>query len=311
MGHVGSALNFDGTNDFVNTGFFDPSPEAITIATWVKWRGPSAQNQTIMAKGEAVTSTWRWMFQVNSNGKLVFRNSASSATSVGTSLRVDTWEHVAVTKANNLVTFFVNGIAVGTGTLAFGASANGKVTIGGLDSISSSQCLKGALDDIRLYNRALGLDEVVLLAAGSFVADESSGDLDLNGLPDDWEIFNFGGLRMLGIAAHDDSDGDGSPNSAEYVAGTDPLDPLSGPALQVSRTSGQLQVHFTAIQALGAGYATKTRFYTLEYCDDLDSGLWSQVPGEVAIVAQNQTVNHEASPSANGSGFYRLQIGLQ
>jgi uncharacterized protein len=51
-----------------------------------------------------------------------------------------------------------------------------------------------------------------------------SADQDGDGLPDAWEMTQFGVLRHT---AHDDLDGDGADNRSEYVAGTDPNDPQS------------------------------------------------------------------------------------
>lgn len=49
-------------------------------------------------------------------------------------------------------------------------------------------------------------------------------DTDGDGLPDSWEITNFGTITLYtGLS---DPDGDFSTNAEEYAAGTDPLDPL-------------------------------------------------------------------------------------
>ena len=45
------------------------------------------------------------------------------------------------------------------------------------------------------------------------------GDLDADGLPDDWEVFHLGGLTATGAA---DTDGDRASNLAEFRAGTNP-----------------------------------------------------------------------------------------
>jgi len=46
-----------------------------------------------------------------------------------------------------------------------------------------------------------------------------------NGIPDTWEIIT--GLKDIGGERDEDSDGDGMPNIAEYLCGTDPLDSTS------------------------------------------------------------------------------------
>jgi hypothetical protein len=50
------------------------------------------------------------------------------------------------------------------------------------------------------------------------------GDLDADGLPDDWENSYFGNLNQTGSG---DPDGDGLDNAGEYAAGTDPTNPDS------------------------------------------------------------------------------------
>jgi hypothetical protein len=147
------------------------------------------------------------------------------------------------------------------------------------------------------------------MGVGQNVTD--GNDVDGNGIPDAWEIVKFGGLGVPGTASQDDGDQDGCRNLSEYLAGTDPCNSGSFPALHVRAMAGQRQISFDAIQAEAVGYEGKTRFYTLEHCVSLHSGVWSEVPGQIAILAQNQTVNHTVSDSASGNGFYRIQIRLQ
>lgn len=68
------------------------------------------------------------------------------------------------------------------------------------------------------------------LADGEEIAlgtDPALSDTDSDGMPDGWEV--RWGLNPLLADANIDSDGDGFSNYAEYLAGTDPLDPASHP----------------------------------------------------------------------------------
>lgn len=69
----------------------------------------------------------------------------------------------------------------------------------------------------------LALLLVVVLASRNIVADE---DTDQDGLPDSWEIHNFGDLSF---DADDDPDLDDFTNLEEYSGGSDPTDGTSRP----------------------------------------------------------------------------------
>lgn len=52
-------------------------------------------------------------------------------------------------------------------------------------------------------------------------------DLNMDGLPDDWQATFWGSNPALWHAANIDSDGDGATNLQEFLAGTNPVDPRS------------------------------------------------------------------------------------
>ena len=83
----------------------------------------------------------------------------------------------------------------------------------GAESLYQHRSYKGALDDIRLYRRAIPLRLIQALAAAN---DDQDGD----GLPDAWETLHFGNLTTANATT--DSDGDHIADWMEYLAGTDP-----------------------------------------------------------------------------------------
>src|SRR6185295_5266282 len=91
-------------------------------------------------------------------------------------------------------------------------------------------------------------------------------DRDHDGLPDQWEIDH--GLNpddpSDGAA---DSDGDGMSNAAEYIAGTDYLDPSSYLKSTVTKTNLAI-IQFQAI----AG-----RTYSVLYRDAAETGPWQRL----------------------------------
>lgn len=59
-----------------------------------------------------------------------------------------------------------------------------------------------------------------------FVSDRNDDDDDNDGMPGAWESL-YEGLNQMVNDPDKDRDGDGQNNHAEYVAGTNPVDPLS------------------------------------------------------------------------------------
>ena len=93
-----------------------------------------------------------------------------------------------------------------------------------------------------------------------------SGDSDLDGVPDWWESRNYLSLTIADAATDLDGDGRGSLN--EYLADTDPNDPLSLLAIiSLFHTTGTLTVTCAT--------TSPNRRYWLETSTDLTAGGWS------------------------------------
>lgn len=61
-------------------------------------------------------------------------------------------------------------------------------------------------------------------------------DLNMDGLPDDWQATFWGSNPLLWHAANVDSDGDGATNLQEFLAGTNPVDPRSVLRTRIERS---------------------------------------------------------------------------
>jgi hypothetical protein len=134
------------------------------------------------------------------------------------------------------------------------------------------------------------------------------GDTDGDGIPDSWMIQHFGhptGLASDRSRAQDDADADGMSNWQEYLAGTDPLDSQSALRLHIQGAvfvPGWPQISFAAMPGVG---------YTLQYSDDLTSGIWhklTDVPAEATM--RNITLNDFGAASVPVR-FFRVVTPIQ
>ncbi len=156
-GKVGGALQFDGDDDYADTGY-DDSLSTWTVAAWVK--SPAAPTSA----GPSGPVHREKNFQINWNHELdQFRGAAGvslgvkwHAASFG-SLQADTWYHLAATFDGKSLKAYTNGTLVTNNPDASGVPDIEPETLKLGRHARDNNCFAGTIDDVRLYN--FGLDE--------------------------------------------------------------------------------------------------------------------------------------------------------
>lgn len=164
----------DGAVAFSSNGWAGTDPRAssaavsalrtsITIAFWLRWDGPRGTDQTVIVHGYR-----DWDVRL---GTTVFPRVCFGVGDglFGTCGRVDLplqrWVHVAITWDGATVRNYVDGIADPGMSASFTGTLGNRGT-GYLDLAAwgGGDPLMGALDDVRVYARALSASEIALLA---------------------------------------------------------------------------------------------------------------------------------------------------
>jgi hypothetical protein len=166
-----AAVRFDGVNDYVAVAANSQLVITgdISIALWIN-RSKVLTYGGVLSK-TAASGKWDYdLFFDESSDDMRFDSDTTSpreVRSVGTIAVTGRWYHFAVTRRGTDVAFFIGGQPSGTATMngAFPSTSAG-INIGREDQRSSTY-FAGALDDVRIWNRALSSEEVAAIAAGS------------------------------------------------------------------------------------------------------------------------------------------------
>jgi len=162
-GKYGSAIQFDGYNDYINVGNKNSITGAITIEAWIK---PSANlpAEAVIIK-KSPDDCGNYALQLN-NYKLAFlsSNNCNWVYKGGNSTVVpDVWQHVAVTASGGTMKYYINGVNTDTITSwTVGATNSNSLTIGGYAGAPPVDYFNGAIDDVKISDYARTAEEIRL-----------------------------------------------------------------------------------------------------------------------------------------------------
>ena len=161
-GKFGAALAFNGTNAMVSIADHN-SLDLTTGMTLEAWVYPTTLGSWRTAILKENGSGLAYSLYANEN---VSRPSSyvsiggTDQSAVGTSgLPLNTWSHLAATYDGAVLRTYVNGVQVGTRTLAGSIAVSaGALRIGG--NQIWNEYFAGRIDEVRIYNRALTVAEI-------------------------------------------------------------------------------------------------------------------------------------------------------
>lgn len=132
------------------------------------------------------------------------------------------------------------------------------------------------------------------------LTNDDLGSYAGDGLPDDWQVANFGlGSASAGPTA--DPDGDGQNNFLEYLAGTNPNLGTSVFRVRIEAVSGQPSQKKIIFGPVAAG-----RTYRVLNSIDLAAASWVDISGALSGASGELTFTDTVATGARK--FYRVQI---
>ncbi|MFH1882786.1 MAG: LamG domain-containing protein [Planctomycetota bacterium] len=165
-GYDGDALEFDGSGDWVTTDIM-PADVGVdgskpkTVTAWVYTRGfnnggiydmgSQSDGQEFCLRTTTTVNEWR----VQRWGYPTYDFDFTYPTQ-------NRWVHFAQVYSENLTTLYANGVSIGTQTVELN-TANAAFVIG---RYGSSTGFNGIIDNVRLYNKALTVEEILLAMRG-------------------------------------------------------------------------------------------------------------------------------------------------
>ncbi len=170
---LGQALNFDGSNDYVDAANNSTLQlSSGTVSVWLKTSGAGSSFRGVVVKqlaysiflggnvcADNVFGLYDWVGGANR---------CSTAPSVADGL----WHHLVLTfqsGVSNGTTFYVDGVAAGVTTMTVSPQTNATACESGVSSrftmgtncgAVTGQAFAGSLDEVRVYNRVLSAEEI-------------------------------------------------------------------------------------------------------------------------------------------------------
>ena len=168
-GEVGQAFSFDGSTGYVEVPENDLwafGTNSFTIELWANWNvAPEGYSIFIGNDEGGGEYTRKWIFSLV-GGLLEFTIQSPPLSPVFLvqapfTPSVNQWYHLGVVRNGNVFTVFLNGVAVGSEANSIPiAHANAPLTIGQTEGLGY---FNGKLDEVSIYNRALGSNEIAAM----------------------------------------------------------------------------------------------------------------------------------------------------
>jgi hypothetical protein len=215
------SVDFDGTDDYVTMGA--PSSLDITgdmtLSIWVNTNQNTQYTALFSKRNGSGRQFYFYLRNDSGNKNLSLQTeppggSLSSMNTSGNPVTLNTWHHVAAvinSGTTNGTTIYVDGTAVGTGTMTLASNSTAPFIIG--SSTGTGNFFDGKLDEAAIFNSALSASQITNIYRG----EDDGGSGGTNGVPGDLNTFNPIGWWRMG----DNDSGTGTTVTDQGSGGND------------------------------------------------------------------------------------------
>jgi hypothetical protein len=149
-GKIKGALQFDGKDDCVTTGFvWNPAQGPCSVLAWVKGGAPG---QVLLSQQAGA----HWLKVAPNGGLMTELKSGRVGSLVSSTVVTDgVWHRVGLVWDGSNRLLYVDGTEAARDTLATVTGSGGGLTLGGPANPAQGNFWSGLIDDVRLYNRAV------------------------------------------------------------------------------------------------------------------------------------------------------------
>jgi len=168
-GKYGKALDFDGSNDYVNCGNDESLniTDAITVEAWVKPEVSDSTFRPVVSKYQSSENqrSW-WLGHYSGNWRFYISNDGSNTKFVQTSLSLNTWQHIVAlfnpsSESGNDTFIYLNNVLKDSINTSYSSLYSNDVNVYiGEYNIGNGYNFNGTIDEVRIYNRGLTTEEI-------------------------------------------------------------------------------------------------------------------------------------------------------
>jgi sialidase-1 len=177
-GVLGNALEFDGRDDAVRLPYRSQLPLGsgeFTVSLFFRYSATSGEQPFLWMGGIGSTQPQVWLRGEPDNDRVRalittregFGTVRTSSVWAGGAANDGEWHHLALRRGGGRLTLFLDGKAISTTDVPGSVSRNSPFGVHVGQRMDSRAFLTGTIDDVRVWNRALGEEELTAAAARS------------------------------------------------------------------------------------------------------------------------------------------------